>query len=234
VTAVLYTLIPVIAALGGAIFAAVSHPSERLQTNVQHFAAGIIFAAAALELLPPVREQPPIVAIIGFLAGIATMVASRRLSQKLDERNGGARVSGLIVASAIDVLIDGVILGATFTMSARQGILLTIALALGVLFLGLSVAVTLRQAEVSQGRIIAMTGGIALAMPVGTAIGVTTLRNVTAPVLATVLAFGAVVLMYLVTEELLVRAHRVKSSPWAMPLFFGAFLLYLVIEELMG
>jgi ZIP family zinc transporter len=79
-----------------------------------------------------------------------------------------------------------------------------------------------------------MTGGIALAMPVGTAIGVTTLRNVTAPVLATVLAFGAVVLMYLVTEELLVRAHRVKTSPWAMPLFFGAFLLYLVIEELMG
>lgn len=143
-------------------------------------------------------------------------------------------MSGLIVASAIDVLIDGVILGATFTMSARQGILLTIALALGVLFLGLSVAVTLRQAEVSQGRIIAMTGGIALAMPVGTAIGVTTLRNVTAPVLATVLAFGAVVLMYLVTEELLVRAHRVKTSPWAMPLFFGAFLLYLVIEELMG
>jgi hypothetical protein len=40
--------------------------------------------------------------------------------------------------------------------------------------------------------------------------------------------------MYLVTEELLVRAHRVKTSPWAMPLFFGAFLLYLVIEELMG
>lgn len=46
-----------------------------------------------------------------------------------------------------------------------------------------------------------MTGGIALAMPVGT-------------------------VMYLVTEALLVRAHRVKMSPWAMPLFFGAFLLY--------
>jgi ZIP family zinc transporter len=234
VTAVLYTLIPVAAALGGAIFAAVRTPSERLQTNVQHFAAGMIFAAAALELLPPIREQPPIVAIIGFLAGTATMVASRRLSEKLDERNGGTRVSGLLVASAIDVLIDGVILGATFTMSARQGILLTIALALGILFLGLSVAVTLRQAEISRGRVIAMTGGIALAMPVGTAIGAITLRNATAPVLATVLAFGAVVLMYLVTEELLVRAHKVKISPWAMPLFFGAFLLYLVIEELMG
>jgi hypothetical protein len=41
-------------------------------------------------------------------------------------------------------------------------------------------------------------------------------------------------LMYFVTEELLVRAHRVKSSPWAMPLFFVAFLLYLVTEELLG
>ena len=216
-----------VAALAGATLIAFRKPSERLQSDVQHFAAGIIFGAAALELLPPIRQQAPIVAITGFLVGVVTMAASRHLSQKIDdERNDGARASGLIVAAAIDVLIDGVILGATFTLGARQGNLLTIALALGLLFLGLSVATTLRQAGIPPARIIAITGAIVLAMPIGAALGATTLRDATAPVVATVLAFGAVVLMYLVTEELLVRAHRVKSSPWAMPLFFAAFLLY--------
>jgi ZIP family zinc transporter len=37
---------------------------------------------------------------------------------------------------------------------------------------------------------------------------VVTLAGAPGPVLATVLAFGAVAFMYLVTEELLVRAHE--------------------------
>ena len=88
----------------------------------------------------------------------------------------------------------------------------------------------------SRTRIIVITGGIALAMPLGAAIGTVVLRGTSAPVLASVLAFGSVVLvlMYLVTEELLVKAHQVTRLAWAMPLFFVAFLMYLVIEELFG
>jgi len=40
--------------------------------------------------------------------------------------------------------------------------------------------------------------------------------------------------MYLVTEELLVRAHKVQRTAWAMPLFFVAFLIFLVLAEAMG
>ncbi|MGB8204372.1 MAG: ZIP family metal transporter [Candidatus Baltobacteraceae bacterium] len=138
------------------------------------------------------------------------------------------------MASTIDVLVDGVIVGATFTLGLRQGVLLTAALTLGLLFLGLSVATTLRQANMSRTRIVVITGGIALAMPLGTALGAVVLRGTSAPVPALVLAFGSVVLMYLVTEELLVKAHQVARSAWAMPLFFVAFLMYLVIEELFG
>ena len=232
--AVLYTFIPVGAAIGSAVIAAHNRPSERLQSCVQHFAAGIIFAAVATQLLPPVRREPPIVAIVGFLTGITTMMVLRQFSQQIELDHGAGASAGLIAASMADIFIDGVVLGATFTVGAKQGILLTIALTLGLFFLGLSVAATLSQARASRRRIVVTTTIIALAMPIGTGLGAAALQGVSRPVLDTILAFGSVVLMYLVTEELLVRAHKVQRTAWAMPLFFVAFLIFLVLAEVMG
>jgi len=48
------------------------------------------------------------------------------------------------------------------------------------------------------------------------------------------LAFGAVVLMYLVTEELLVEAHKAAETAWAPSVFFVGFFVYLVIAKLFG
>ncbi len=232
--AVLYTLIPVGTTIGSAILAAHLKLNEQVQSCVQHFAAGIIFAAVATQLLPAVRREPPLAAIVGFLTGIATMMFLRRLSQQTEVDQRAASSAGLIAATMADVLIDGVILGATFTLGAKQGVLLTIALTLGLLFLGLSIAATLSQAGVPLRRIVMTTTAVTLALPVGTTLGAATLQGVSRPVLAAVLAFGSVVLMYLVTEELLVRAHRVQRSAWAMPLFFVAFLMFLVLVELIG
>jgi ZIP family zinc transporter len=232
--AILYTLIPVGAAVGSAIIAAHNRPSEQFQSCVQHFAAGIIFAAVATQLVPPVRNEPPLVAIGGFLAGIATMMLLRQLSQRMELSQYATTSAGFIAASMSDVFIDGVVLGATFIVGTKQGVLLTIALTLSLFFLGLSVAVTLSQAGMSRRGIVARTTIIALSMPVGTALGAASLQSVSSAWRGAVLAFGSVVLMYLVTEELLVRAHKVQRAAWAMPLFFVGFLIFLVLVEVMG
>ena len=232
--AVVYTIIPVSIAVCGAVLTATRPPSEQLQSSVQHVAAGIIFAAVALELLPPIRGESPFVAAIGFSIGILAMMLLRSVGKSF--RNGvtASQTRGFAAAAALDVLIDGVILGATFTLGTKQGVLLTAALAGGLLFLSISVATTLSQANVARRMIILTVGLIALAMPVGAAGGAILLRHAGASALTAVLAFGAVALMYVVTEELLVRAHRVRSSQWAMPLFFLAFLAYLVLVEVIG
>lgn len=227
-----YTFIPVAAAIGGSTIAILRDPSEAVQSAFQHISAGIIFGAVALELLPPIRTQSPLIAVLGFSLGIAAMVALRSLSKSFDAGFTAARSRGFVAASAIDVLIDGFVLGATFKLGMKQGLLLTVALTFGLLFLSLSVATTLSHAKLSRPLIVLATSGMSLAMPLGAALGTILLHDAGTPVLATVLAFGSVVLMYIVTEELLVRAHRVKSSSWAMPLFFLAFLGYLVIDEL--
>lgn len=146
--ALLYSLIPVAAAAAAGLLAATHPPGERVTSAVQHFAAGVVFAAAAIELLPRVLREAPTVAIGGFAAGIAVMFGMRALTDGLERRRSRAgRGSGLPLgfagATAIDFAIDGVILGGGFAVGADTGLLLTLALAVEYLFVGLSLSAAL-------------------------------------------------------------------------------------------
>lgn len=228
-----YTLIPVAAGGLGGVIAAFRPPGKALKSAIQHFAAGVVFAAAAIELIPKVIEQPPWVAILGFACGIVAMVALRSVTTRLEQSGNDQANLGLIAATGVDVLIDGLVTGAGFAASERTGVLLTIALVLEFLFLGLSVASSLGNSA-SNWKIMATPTGLSLLVVVGTALGVTLLGDVPADLLATMLAFGAVALMYLVTEELLVEAHKGAEGPWISAAFFLGFLVFLIIDELIA
>ncbi|MEZ5889969.1 MAG: transporter [Xanthobacteraceae bacterium] len=163
-TALLYTIVPVLAALLGGALTALYPPSPWLRSVVQHLAAGVVFSAAAVEILPDVmKAHAPLPALIGSVLGIAAMV----LLQSADNRLRGP--IGLAFASVVDVFIDGFVLGLSFLHGVRQGLLLTIALTLELLFLGLSVAAGFGRA--SKLRVIAITACVAFALPIGAAVG---------------------------------------------------------------
>ncbi len=244
--ATLFTLVPVSATIVGGALATIRRPGPALASFVQHAAAGIVFAAVAVEVIPEVRRQSEIVAIVGFALGIGAMLTlgavSRRLEQGAPQTGDSRRRSnavlgaqaGLIAATAIDVLIDGLVLGAGFAAGARQGALLAVALTMELLFLGLSTAGALLTGGASRAVTIAITSAIAVLPMVGAVVGVVLLRGASPGVVATMLAFGAVALMYLVTEELLTEAHEVPETPWATGVFFVGFLAYLLIAEAFG
>ena len=56
----LYSLIPVFAALAGSSIAALRAPGARVRSGIQHFAAGVVFSVVSVELLPDVvrRHRP--------------------------------------------------------------------------------------------------------------------------------------------------------------------------------
>ena len=234
-TVLLFALVPVLAAAVSGGVAALRPPGERLTSGLQHFAAGVVFAAAAIELLPDVLHRSPLVAVVGFAAGIAVMFGFRAMSQRLEARREAAGHAGLpiglSVAIAVDFFIDGLILGAGFATEQRIGVLLTVALAVEYLFVGLSLSATL--AGTVSRRFVALTPVVlALLTVAGTALGVVTLAGASATVLAGVLAFGAVAFMYLATEELLVEAHERGETSIGSVGFFVGFLIYLVLSEL--
>lgn len=224
----LLTLLPVLAAVAGAAIATWIAPNEQIVSGVRHFAAGVVFAAAAGEILPDVMHgASPAATIIGGLIGLAVTMGVKQTEGVL---NGP---TGLLAAVGIDVLIDGLVLGVAFNAGARAGTLLAIALTLEILSLGLALSASLGEFMTSRLLIVAIIGLLSLLLPAGALLAMPAV--ILPPVLFTgVLAFGLVALLYLVTEELLVEAHEVKDTPLVAAMFFVGFLSIILLDEFLS
>lgn len=237
-------LVPVLMMVLGASVAAFRPPSPSVRSAIQHFAAGVVFSVVAVELLPDVtRVHDPWEIGLSFAGGVLVMMLLARFATKLEsgaaERGDGlspaqqstaGRVdSGQLVAIGIDILIDGLLVGIAAAAGAKEGMLLTAALSLELLSLGLSMAAQLTDAGASRTRTICVPLAVSLLLPVGAWLGVTVLRGASEHTLAGVLAFGCAALLYLVTEELLVEAHEVPQTQTATVMFFAGFLVFLLL-----
>jgi len=228
-TVLTYVLIPVVVTIIGGIIAAYRTPGEKTRITVQHFAAGVVFAAVALELLPELVTNLKILPlIIGFSSGVALMLVVRKVSEKIEGAEGS---TGLVIAAGVDVLIDGLLMGVSFDVGLRAGIIITIALAIELLFLALSVASSLAKEGKSKSRIITTTIVLSLLILVGATIGGTLLQGIHGSGLEGIIAFAVAALLYLVTEELLVEAHKgEQDSTFSTTMFFVGFLIVLLLE----
>ena len=229
-TVVLFSLLPVLTTAAGATYAALRTPSDQLRSLLQHFAAGVVFSVVAVELLPDVIRVHDLFEIgWTFSAGLALMLVIERFAKRAEE--SPARVAGpslaQLTAVGIDVFIDGLLIGIAFAAGGKEGMLLTAALSLELLSLGLAVAAGLA----AKGRLltVAIPTGLSLLLVVGAAIGDTVLRGVSEHTLAGVLSFGCAALLYLVTEELLVDAHESGETTLGTAMFFVGFLAFLLL-----
>lgn len=204
-----------------------------LRSALQHFAAGTVFAAVAAELLPDVMSHhAPLATVLGFLIGVTAMLLIRaftaRLEQQKTQKQAGS--AGLLTAIGVDITIDGLLIGIGFAAGARQGLLLTVALTLELLSLGLATATSLQQKGATRLRSSMTTSLLALLVLVGAMIGLFSLTAVSGNALAVVLSFGVAALLYLVTEELLVEAHEVPETTFITSVFFLGFLAILLLD----
>lgn len=222
-----YTVIPILAAILGGFLTLLYRPSHTVVSAIQHFAAGIVFSAAAVEILPHLKHEGALWPIVvGGGLGVAAMLGLKSIGERTEGK------VGLISLIAADLLIDGIVLGMAFQAGAKAGLLLTIALTIEVLFLAMSVSAELGEAPERRIRNFATTSILALMMPAGVVLA-TPLTSAPEAIVTGAFAFGLVALLYLVTEELLVEAHEAGDTPWATALFFVGFLALLILEDTM-
>lgn len=240
--AALLVLFPVLAAAAGAALAAIRRPGPTLTSGIQHFAAGVVFAALAGEILPDLAHQGRLPAVVaGFAVGVALMLTlgayGRRVEAANENRAGNAAGRlplGLLIAVGIDLLIDGLLVGLGVTLGATQALILTIALTIEILFLAVVVCGELLDLGVPRLRAATISGSLGLATAVGAITGAAVLGNAGPTVLAAMLAFAAAALLYLVVEELLVEAHEETETPLLGAMFFVGFLLLYILAQLGG
>lgn len=230
-------LVPVAFTLAGGLLAVAWRPGARVSSLVQHFAAGVVTAALAVELLPEIEaEHHSLGATLGsFALGGLLMLALKALFlrwERAREARGEAdRPLGLLVASALDTLVDGLVIGTGFASSRATGATLAYGLSAEMLFLGLAIASEFGGA--SRWRPAWVCAALASVLLVGVLGGTWLLSDASGELVAAGLAFGAAALLYLVTEELLVEAHEdVREGPFGAGLLSLGFLVFWAIRRL--
>lgn len=119
------------------------------------------------------------------------MLGIRAYSKRLEERAREWAHLGLIASVGVDVLVDGLILGIGFAVGGGAGFLLTIALAVELLSLGLATVAAM--AEESGGRTratILIVVGLAGLLAVASVCGATAFRGLPREWFAMVLSFA--------------------------------------------
>jgi len=235
-----YAVAPVVAASVSGAVAAFHAPSDRLRSVIEHVAAGVVLAAAAVEVIPTALGlHHPWGLIGGFALGIVLMLGVQTLNERMARPGEGTKGTegapgplGLIVTIGIDLLIDGLLLGVVSAQGAKGGLLLGVAYTIEMVSLGLATAAELGQVTASRARQIVVTSGLALVFLLGAVVGVLLLGGLSGATLAGFYGGGAVVLLYLAAEELLSEAHEVRETVWATATFLGGFLVLLVVDTL--
>lgn len=231
---IFFALYPAVAVMIGGAIAIWRTMQSSIVSAVQHFAAGVLFCALSTELLPDLMHRKmPWVTLLGFTLGVIVMLMVKHFAEKFGQKGvipSQQQPTSLIVILGFDIAIDGLLVGLGFAAGEKQGLLLTIALTLEVLFLGLSGSAALKSSGASRNRILLITLGFALVLIAGAWAGQALLAGASDLLLDAVLAFGLAALLYLVTEELLVEAHEVPETSTQTAMFFVGFILLLTVE----
>lgn len=226
--------VPAVVALGGGILALLWHPGRETRSLIQHFAAGVVLAALAVELLPEIgREHAPgMVLVVSFAIGSFFMFGLKVWTKRIEEHAGGQEAtlcgvpSGLLVATFLDVAMDGFIIGAGFAAGGTTGPILALGLSVELLFLGLALA-----SDLARGwRIVVVSAGLGFTVFLFALLGSILLAGASHAMIGGVLAFSAAALLYLVTEELLMEAHQVPERPISTLVLFAGFLAFWSIQ----
>lgn len=234
-----YAGLPVLAAMLGTLIGAYYKIGPRGLSHLQHLAAGIIFSVVAVEILPDViHRQQPVLLTIGFSAGVGFMLLLAHFSEHGAEGQGNSRKPGLpltlVAGVGLDVFLDGLILALTLHTFESAGRLLSMALAVELLSVGLTLTGSLRKRRFSRPYIFGLNFIVFSLLALGTLIGMLGLPYLPDSALDLVLSFGLAALLFLVTEELLVESHREVDTHVSTIFFFGGFLVFLLLGQQHG
>jgi zinc transporter, ZIP family len=219
----------------GGVLAFFWAPGVRARSAVQHFAAGVVIAAVASELIPEVeRIGTPFGILGGFGAGGLAMIGLKWLVLKFEtrEKKRGKLPVGLAAAAAVDTLIDGVIISAGFSTGQQLGALLAVALAVELFFLTVSVGSEFHKTPSRRWHGLVVTTAIAALLLIGAAVASVVLRGASETTVAVVLAFGAAALIYLIAEELLVESIEAEETLLVTATLFAGFAALLALKLL--
>ncbi len=235
--------------LGGLAAAIVGPPKSRDQAEVfidlgLSFSSGVMIVASFTSLLLPSIENFGLApTLLGFIAGPLAIHAANKLVPhehffKGYEGPPAARrkiLAAWLVAMAIIIhnVPEGISIGAASAYSARDGIMLALAIGIQDIPEGAAVAIPIMAANNrrSLAFAVAALSGASELMVSAPAAALSTYSLALLPVM---MGFGAGAMVYVVSHEALPETHRSGREHIATVGFFAGFLLMLILDTALG
>lgn len=225
----IYLSIPIFSIFLSSLIFKFAPLNSYFKSIVQHFSAGVVFSALSVELIPELYDTPHKTQLmLGYIMGMVLMLVVGKVFNNNHSHSHKPNKS-LLIAVAIDIFIDGVLVGISFAISPSKGFIVSSALSLELLFLILSVDSSLKKSGKSFMSIIKINSIFALLVFCGSAIGLAFL-NASKSVMVLITSFASAALLYLVTEELLKEAHEERDTMLSTSMFFLGFLIILLLK----
>jgi ZIP family zinc transporter len=227
-------LAPPLAILAGGLLVRVWRPSPALRSSIQHFTAGLVLGAVAIELCPELITTSHFYeVVVGFAIGAAFMLAVAQYTRRAETAAGTS--TSLIFAVAIDLFVDGLLMGTSLSVGKKQGVLVAIALTFCAFFLTLATSATLHARNEKRGKVLLVILALAVLVVAGVLLAGYFASLIAGGLLSGTIAFATAALLYLVVEELLPEAHEEAPDRTLTPaLFFCGFLLVYLLQRLLG
>jgi len=222
-----YALVPMGATLLGGLLAFCFHPKEKLFRFFEHLVAGVIIAAVAIELIPKLLVlDAPWRMGFGFLLGAFFMLILRKLFSKLS----GLSQFTLVLAAALDLLIDGVLIALAFVAGRHMGVVIALSLCLCGFLLNFTVSTNLISRNWMKFFQILVIVCLALMLPLGAWSGNYLIEVLPRRYVLELFSFAAAALLFLGVEELIGKGECSKEPILTSSGFFFGFLLLLILR----
>ncbi len=229
--------IPAVVLIASSMLAFRWRPGPRVTSGLQHMAAGIVFAAVATELVPEMVGEPRYEALLGgFAGGVGAMLTLRWLDARAagSTRGAGPGLLSIILVTGADLSVDGFLVGVSYGIDPTTGGILATAITFETLFVGLSLAAGLLTLGLGKAKAVGIVASLGVALVGCAVLGILLFSVMSAGWKQAVVSFGAAAMLYLVTEELLVRAHKRGETATGSSLFFVGFGITLVLAMATG
>ena len=135
--------------------------------------------------------------------------------------------------TAVYTLMNGVLIGISFAVGTKAGVLVTVALTIELFALGISIINTLHSSHYTFGKKIAYCVFVGILAPIGTFLAYWVIYQLGyGQWLTGIVAFGIASLLFFTTEELFAKEkEQVSDNAWITTCFLIGILLILVLES---
>lgn len=208
-------LLPVAGNLAGTAIAELTTPPRWVTGAALHAAAGVAVALVSVDLMPRVLETTPAwLLTILFAAGAAFSVLMAQAVKVLRRLVSGGSAGAWMVymATAIDLLSDGLMTGASSAVSAELGLLLALSQVVANFPGGFATIANFRSQGVKPSVRYIAAGSLILPVIIGAAVGFYLLRGTGAEVQNGALGLIVGVLLVTTIEDLVPQADKPGAS----------------------